>query len=232
MAATTIIPVVYTQHPSEKTRLGSPSNPSTSRYTVEDHGHGNRTYSYEFDLFDYEPEQIVVLLDELGTLRIRASRPPCYEFRREYNLGGPDLETTLTRNTIDPHGRLRVDIGVRPRQNQQAPATSNILRFDMSGYQPENIQVRVNRNSVLKIAAQHHENKFDNNVNREYFRQYQLPKNVDSKQVQAKMDENSILTIILPENVRLNKGNRNEYLLPVYQRSYPPCGSCCCCNLM
>ena len=232
MAASTIIPVVYTQHPSEKARFSSSLFPNTSRYTVHDHGQGYRTYSYEFDLFDYQPEQILVLLDEFGTLRIRASRPPCYEFRREYNLGGNDIETSLVRNTIDPFGRLRVDIDVRPRQTNLSNSMNNILRFDLHGYRPEDVTVRINRNGLLKIHGQHHENTFDNHVNREYYRQYQLPKNVNPDQVQARMDENQILTIELPSNVNLKQGDQREYWLPVYDRPFGPTGAGCCCTLM
>jgi HSP20 family molecular chaperone IbpA len=237
MASSTIIPVVYTQKPPEKYHLGS-STSSSNRYSVQDHGQGYRTYSYEFDLYDYEPQEITVLLDDNGTLRIRAHRSPCREFRREYNLGGPNVETTLVRNTIDTHGRLRVDIDVRPRRYDLQPInTNNILTFDLQGYNPENVNVRINRNGLLKISGQHLDNTFGNHINREYFRQYQLPSNIDPDQVRARMDENQILTIELPQSSSKNYTKR-EYWVPVYERSYPPfygagpSGGYCCCNLM
>jgi HSP20 family molecular chaperone IbpA len=239
MATSTIIPVVYTQQSSEKNRLGSPNTSSSNRYSVQDHGHGYRTYSYEFDLYDYEPEQITVFLDDYGTLRIRASRSPCREFRREYNLGGPNVETTLVRNTIDTHGRLRVDIDVRPRRyDLQTINPNNILTFDLQGYRPENVTVRINRNGLLKISGHHIDKTFENNINREYFREYQLPSNIDPDQVRARMDDNQILVIQLPPPSSTKNYTKREYWAPVYDRNYPPFygagpyGGYCCCNLM
>lgn len=237
MASSTIIPVVYTQHPTEKCRLRSPPS-SSHHYSIQDHGQGYRTYSYEFDLPDYEPEEITVLLDDNGTLRIRAHRPPCREFKREYNLGGPNVETTLVRNTIDSRGRLRVDIDVRPRRYDLHANTNDTFTFDLQGYRPENITVRINRHGLLKINAQHFDNTSGNHINREYYRQYQLPSNIDPDQVRARMDANQILTIELPPPSPSRNYTKREYWMPVYERSYPPAcgtgpyGGYCCCNLM
>jgi HSP20 family molecular chaperone IbpA len=236
MVSSTIIPVVYTQYPSEKNRGGS-LIPSTNRYSVQDHGQGYRTYSYEFDLYDYEPEQITVLIDDYGTLRIRASRPPCHEFKREYNLGGSNVETTLVRNTIDNHGRLRVDIDVRPRRYNSQLINNNVLTFDLQGYRPENVTVRINRHGLLKINGRHNDNTLNNNINREYYREYQLQSNINPDLVRARMDENQILTIDLPQPSSRNY-TKQEYWVPVYERNYPPFygagpgGAYCCCNLM
>lgn len=236
MASSTIIPVVYNQESSEKNRLGS-SNPTSNRYSVQDHGQGYRTYSYEFDLYDYEAEEITVFLDDSGTLRVRAFRPPCREFKREYNLGGSSVDTTLIRNTLDNRGRLRVDVDVRPRrydfQSNNNNNNNNILTFDLQGYRPENVTVRINRNGLLKVSGQHIDNTFGNHINREYFRQYQLPSNIDPDRVRARMDGNQILTIELPP-----PSSSRHYWEPVYGRSYPPFygtapyGGYCCCNLM
>lgn len=239
MASSTIIPIVYTQSSLDKNRLGVPIS-SSNRYSVFDHGQGYRTYSYEFDLFDYEPEQITVVIDDNGTLRIRANRPPCREFRREYNLGGPNVETTLVRNTIDSYGRLCVDVDVRPRRyDLQLSNNTNTLTFDLQGYRPENINVRINQNGLLKVTGQHIDNSYGHNINREYFRQYQLPSNIDPNKVRAHMDDNQILTIELPQRIPLRDSGKREYWVPVYERNYPPYyggagpyGSCCCCNLM
>ncbi|CAF0814642.1 unnamed protein product [Rotaria sordida] len=239
MASSTVIPIVYTNNSLEKNRLGSPVS-SSNRYSVHDHGQGHRTYSYEFDLFDYEPEEITVLLDDNGTLRIRAYRPPCREFRREYNLGGPTVETTLVRNTIDTHGRLCVDIDVRPRRYdlQTINPTNNIVTFDLQGYRPENVTVRINRNGLLKISGQHIDDTYGNHINREYFRQYQLPSNIDPDKVRARMDQNQILTIELPQPLSTVNSGRREYWVPAYERNYPPYygtgpyGGYCCCNII
>ena len=234
MASSTIIPVVYTQHPSEKTASGS-----SNRYSVQDHGQGYRTYSYEFDLGDYEPEEITVLIDDYGTLRIRAHRPPCREFKREYNLGGANADITLARNTIDARGHLRVDVDVRPRRYdlQTIQNTNSILTFDLQGYRPEDVTVRINRNGLLKINGRHIDNTVGNNINREYFREYQLPSNMNPDLVRARMNQDQILTIELPQPSSRNYTQR-KYWEPIYERNNPPFygagpgGAYCCCNIM
>ena len=240
MATSTIIPVVYSQSSSERNRLNPANISPSTRYSIQDHGQGYRTYSYEFDLVDYQPEQIVVVLDDYGTLRIRAARSPFHEFKREYNLGGSSVETTLVRNTIDNQGRLRVDIDVRPRRVDFSTNTnnSNVLRFDLQGYRPEHVTVRINRDGLLKIHGQHLDQSFDNHVNREYYRQYQLPTNINPDLVRARMDENQILTIELPAGSPNQRYTKGDYWMPVYDRSYPPFygtapyGGYCCCNLL
>ena len=220
MTSATLIPVCNDKklHPSSSRLL-------SNRYSIFDHGQGTRTYSYEFDLAHYEPEQITVLLDDSGRLRIRASRSPCQEFKREYHLGGPTVETRLVRNTLDPQGRLRVDIDVQPRREDSPPTTSQILTFDLQGYQPKHVNIRVNEHGMLKITAQHHDNRFEHHIDREYYRQYQLAKDIHPDQVRAKMDENQILTIVLPKSLIDGKDTWGPY----NETPYP---NTCFCNLM
>jgi HSP20 family molecular chaperone IbpA len=203
---------------------------SSNRYSINDHGQGHRTYSYEFDLIDYDPEQITVLLDSYGKLRIRAYRPPCHEFKREYDLG-TSVETRLIRNTIDTYGHLRVDIDVRPRCFDISPINTNILTFDLQGYPPKSVNVRINETGLLKITAQHNDDRFEHRINREYYRQYQLPKHMNSDQVRARMDENQILIIELPQSLSRDK----ESWSPYYEKK-PSSSSgtkpSCCCNVM
>jgi len=202
---------------------------SSNRYSIHDYGQGYRTYSYEFDLIDFEPEQITVLLDKHGRLRIRAHRPLCHEFRREYNLGGPDVETRLVRNTIDTHGRLRIDVDVYPRQYNTSSINNNILTFDLQGYPPKNVNVRINENGLLKINAQHTDENFGHHISKEYYRQYQLPKNINPDQIRAKIDENQILTIELPQSLPQKK----QSWLPYHEKNYRrPYTNSYCCNVM
>lgn len=212
---------------------------SSNRYSIHDHGQGYRTYIYEFDLIDYEPEQITVLLDKSNRLRIRAYRPICHEFYREYNLGGSDVEARLVRNTIDMHGHLRVDVNVYPRQynttsNDNTNNNDNILTFDLQGYRPKNINVRINENGLLKVHAQHIDDQIGHQITREYYRQYQLPKNTNPNQIRAKIDENQLLTIKLPQSLPKIK----QSWLPYSEKTYPidykkkPCEKSRCCTVM
>ncbi|UJR25615.1 hypothetical protein I4U23_006967 [Adineta vaga] len=203
--------------------------PSTNRYSIHDYGQGYRIYSYEFDLIGYEPEQITVLLDTNGRLRIRASRFLCQEFRREYNLGGPNLESKLIRNTIDSYGRLCVDVEVRPRQNNFSSYDNNILTFDLHGYRPKNITVRIDEHGLLKVTAQHTDDTIGHRVNKEYYRQHQLPKHINRDEIRARLDENQILTIELPQPLQRRTSSwqpfSNKDTYPGYKNSQ-------CCHIM
>ena len=213
---------------------------SSNRYSIHDYGQGYRTYSYEFDLFEYEPEQITVLLDNHGRLRIRARRPFCHEFRREYNLGGPGVQCRLVRNTIDTRGRLRVDVDVQPRSSDHSSFVQNnhqqqnhVLTFDLHGYRPKNINVRIDGKGLLKVSAQHTDESVGHQINREYYRQYQLPKHVNPDQIRARIDEHQILTIELPEPPISRKKFSSwepydEENSPSNYRGRPANTPCCC----
>ncbi|CAF0837555.1 unnamed protein product [Adineta steineri] len=220
MTSSSVIPII-----NDKNRLSKALN----RYSIHDYGQGHRIYSYEFDLIDYEPEQITVLLDDNGRLRIRACRSPCQEFRREYNLGGPNIETKLVRNTIDTYGHLRVDVEAYPRQYNASTLDNTILTFDLQGYRPKNITVRINEHGLLKVTAQHTDDTIGHRINKEYYRQYQLPKNINRDQIRAKLDENQILTIELPESLH----KRNHTWQPYHEKNIlPGSGNSRCCNIM
>lgn len=202
--------------------------PATNRYSIHDFGQGHRVYTYEFDLIGFEPEQITVLLDDNGRLRIRACRSFCQEFRREYNLGGPGVETRLVRNTLDMYGRLRVDVDVQPRQ-KNAAAGANTLTFDLHGYRPKNVTVRITDDGLLKVTAQHSDDVIGHHVKKEYYRQYQLPKHVSRDQIRARLDENQILTIELPQSLPRRDFSWQPY---TNKESDPGYGKTHCCQIM
>lgn len=209
---------------------------SSNRYSIHDYGQGYRTYSYEFDLFEYEPEQITVLVDNHGRLRIRARRPFCHEFRRDYDLGGPGLQTRLVRNTIDTRGRLRVDVDVQPRPYDPSiiEQNNNILTFDLHGYRPKNISVRIDEKGLLKVSAQHTDESLGHQINREYYRQYQLPKHINPDQIRARIDDHQVLTIELPDALPRKKfsswqPNAEDKSSTNYRRR--PGNTPCCCMM-
>lgn len=206
---------------------------SSNRYSIHDYGQGYRTYSYEFDLFEYEPEQITVLVDNHGRLRIRARRPFCHEFRRDYELGGPGIQTRLVRNTIDTRGRLRVDVDVQPRLfDPSIIQNNNILTFDLHGYRPKNINVRIDEKGLLKVNAQHTDESSGHQINREYYRQYQLPKHINPDQIRARIDDHQILTIELPDALSRKKFSLwepyDEENSSANYRKRPVNTPCCC----
>lgn len=219
---------------------------SSTCYSLHDHGRGYRTYSYEFNLFGYEPEQITVLLDKYGKLSIRAYRSPCKRFRRDWYVGGPNLEARLVRNTIDMNGRLRIGVDVRPRQYDVSSITNNYntinnnsntnttLTFDLQGYPSKNVTVRVNESGLLKIHAQHTDDKTEHITKKEYYRQYQLPKHINANQIRARLDENQILTIQLTESLARQNPSWQPYNETNYSLAHGkgPYGDSCCCNVM
>jgi len=71
------------------------------------------------------------------------------------------------------------------------------LTFDLSGYKPDDVSVKVNDN-VLKVQAVHIDNTRGNQINREYQREYVLPEWVDVDNLRAKMSEDSTLTVEVP----------------------------------
>ena len=235
MASSVLIPFN-----NNKNRILQLPKSSSDRYSIHDYGHGYRTYSYEFYLADYEPEQITVLLDDCGGLRIRAYRSPCQQFRREYDLGGPSVETKLVRNTIDMYGRLRIDVDVRPRRkntsliNTNNNHTDNVLTFDLQGYRPKNVTVRIDENGLLKVNAQHITDTSGHLVSREYYRQYQLPKSINPNQIRAKLNENHILTIELPQSSLKRKISWEPYDDKNDSQAYGKgsYGDSCYCNIM
>ncbi|CAF0723337.1 unnamed protein product [Didymodactylos carnosus] len=214
MSSTTIIPVIYSKktHPHRQQQ-------SNDTYSVVDHGNGKKTINYRFNLQDYRPEDISVELDD-STLRIKAIRPhgDSYhsEFVREFNLGTA-VDTRLVRNVYDSDGYLNLEIVVSPRYIQQdyysggqTPiqyyqqqdgnlSSPSVLTFDLKGYRPENVLVRVNQQGLLKISATHVDNTYGNRINREYFRPYQLPSSMNYDLIRAKMNnDDRILRIELP----------------------------------
>lgn len=225
MTSSALVPLI-----DEQNEFFLSSKMSSNRYSIHDYGQGYRTYSYEFDLPDFEPEQITVLLDQQNRLRIRAYRPLCHEFRREYDLGGRDVQTRLVRNTIDARGRLRVDVDVQPRSYNTAliaataaPVSNNMLTFDLQGYRPKNVNIRVDKNGLLKINAQQTDDSIGHRINREYYRQYQLPKYINQDQIRARIDDNQILTVELPEPLPSKKQSWQPY-----HDKEPNKNSCCC----
>jgi HSP20 family molecular chaperone IbpA len=137
------------------------------------------------------------------------------------------VETRLVRNTLDPQGRLRVDIDVQPRREDFVPTNTQILTFDLQGYQPKHVNIRVNEHGMLKITARHHDTSFEHHIDREYYRQHQLLKHVRPDQIRAKMDENQILTIELPQSLAKDKHGWVPYHEPTH-----PYAKTCFCTLM
>lgn len=72
------------------------------------------------------------------------------------------------------------------------------LTFDLTGYKPEDLSIKVIDNNTLKVHAVHIDNSRGNQIHREYTRQYILPEGLQPEFLRARMSENGTLTVEVP----------------------------------
>ncbi|CAF3322663.1 unnamed protein product [Rotaria socialis] len=197
---------------------------STKNYSTNDRNDGAKNVTYTFDLNQFAPEDISIqvndtMLKVAAVKQERDGRGSTHrEFRREIGLPDGADPKNLT-NTLSNDGILTINIPVRDYrppltptyQTQQFNLPTNIntkdscavadqqlkLTFDLNGYKPDDVTVKVNDN-VLKVQASHVENSGSNQINREYMREYVLPDWIDVDNLRAKMSEDSTLTVEAP----------------------------------
>lgn len=68
------------------------------------------------------------------------------------------------------------------------------VRFDVSEFRPEEIQVKVQDNKLF-VSAKHEEKSTKASVSREYSRQVDIPNNVDQEKMQCVLSRDGILTV-------------------------------------
>ncbi|CAF2522454.1 unnamed protein product [Rotaria sp. Silwood2] len=197
---------------------------SRPEFSNSDRNDGSKLVTYKFNLSEFVPEDIAIQVNDT-MLKVSALRQERdgrgtshREFKRE--IGLPDgAEAKKLTNTLSADGILTIQIPVRDirppltptYQSQQFSLPTNIgandsyivgdqqlkLTFDLSGYKPDDVSVKVNDN-VLKVQAVHIDNTRGNQINREYMREYVLPDWVDVNNLRAKMSEDSTLTVEVP----------------------------------
>jgi HSP20 family molecular chaperone IbpA len=72
------------------------------------------------------------------------------------------------------------------------------LTFDLAGYKPEDVNIKVIDNNTLKVHAVHIDNTRGNQIHREYTRQYILPEWVQPELLRSRMSDNGTLTVEVP----------------------------------
>jgi HSP20 family molecular chaperone IbpA len=92
------------------------------------------------------------------------------------------------------------------------------LTFDLTGYKPEDLSVKVIDNNTLKVHAVHIDNSRGNQIHREYTRQYILPDWVQPELLRARMSDDGTLTVEIPmpqaqpskfeRNINIQNSNR------------------------
>ncbi|CAF1598418.1 unnamed protein product [Adineta ricciae] len=193
-------------------------------YVSTDRSSDRKNITHTFDLQQFAPEDIAIQVNDtvLKVTAIKEERDgnssSHREFRREIGLPDGADPKNLT-NTLSADGILTIQIPVRdyrppltPTYQTQTFNTSNTitsnnaydgrdqqlkLTFDLSGYRPDDVTVKVNDN-VLKVQASHVDNTPGNQISREYKREYVLPDWVDADHLRAKMSEDATLTVEVP----------------------------------
>ncbi|KAL3266063.1 hypothetical protein HHI36_010250 [Cryptolaemus montrouzieri] len=90
-----------------------------------------------------------------------------------------------------PHGFTTPLIQENGNQKQLS------LRFDVSQYRPEEIEVRTENNHLL-VHARHEENDGNRRVCREYNQQFLLPHGVSPEYVRSNLSADGVLTVEAP----------------------------------
>lgn len=92
------------------------------------------------------------------------------------------------------------------------------VRFDVSEFKPDEIQVKVQDNKVI-VYAKHEERTTAQSVSREYSRQVDVPPNVDQEKLQCVLSRDGILTVDGP--VFSNQLVATHQVLPIQQAVQP-----------
>ena len=92
------------------------------------------------------------------------------------------------------------------------------VRFDVSEFKPDEIQVKVQDNKVM-VYAKHEERHASQSVSREYSRQVDIPPNVDQEQLQCILSRDGILTVDGP--VIGSQLVPRQQLLPIQHANQP-----------
>ncbi|XP_011664569.1 uncharacterized protein LOC115924178 [Strongylocentrotus purpuratus] len=91
------------------------------------------------------------------------------------------------------------------------------VTLDVSSYRPEDIEVKIKDNK-LTVRAEHREGTPEGGfVQREYYRQYTLPDDVDLRLVKSYLSEKGILTLEAP---KLQLAQANERTIPIQVRPH------------
>ena len=93
------------------------------------------------------------------------------------------------------------------------------LRFDVSNFKPEEIEVKA-KDHVLYVHAKHEENTPDKKVFREFSKQYTLPKTVDPEKLKSIVTNDGVLHIEGPAPEAIEP--KKERLIPIEMAEHKP----------
>ncbi|GFS17958.1 major egg antigen [Elysia marginata] len=94
-----------------------------------------------------------------------------------------------------PLTSLNLDGGLQTMYETDADGVQRYrVRFDVSEFQPEEIQVKVQENKLI-VNAKHEEKSAQTSVSREYSRQVDIPSTVDQDRMQCVLSKDGVLTV-------------------------------------
>ncbi|CAG5128517.1 unnamed protein product [Candidula unifasciata] len=104
--------------------------------------------------------------------------------------------------TLKPTGKspqsltsMNLDTGIRSMFETDTDGVQRFrVRFDVSEFQPEEIQVKVQENKLI-VNARHEEKSAQTSVSREYSRQVDIPSSVDQEKMQCVLSKDGILSV-------------------------------------
>lgn len=114
---------------------------------------------------------------------------------------------------LDKIGALRTVYETQPDGHQRFK-----VRFDVSEFKPDEIQVKVQDNRVM-VYAKHEERSASQSVSKEYSRQVDIPPNVEQEKLQCVLSRDGILTVDGP--VITNQLMVPHQVLPIQQPVQP-----------
>jgi HSP20 family molecular chaperone IbpA len=184
---------------------GNQSNTQHQRNRSQD---GNKLLIAQLDVSHYKPEEVSCKVENGKVLvsgKHYAENEYGYEaseFHRSYNLPeGTDPMSVKSR--ISQDGVLQIEaLKQQPKPLALDPAlgvdetddTKLSLKFNLAGYKPEEVNVRVKGNELM-VAAEHKMEEEGHFTHRQFKRRISLPSEVDVNTLVSKFGKDGVLSI-------------------------------------
>lgn len=168
------------------------------------------------DSMDFQDRQMKVW-EDMEVKMVKRKKEWNVDFdkmRDEFFTLKPDIaERRASTIGLDKIGALRTVYETEADGQQRFK-----VRFDVSEFKPDEIQVKVQDNKVI-VYAKHEERNNAQSVSREYSRQVDIPPNVDQERLQCVLSRDGILTVDGP--VISNQLVATHQVLPIQQSVQP-----------
>lgn len=168
---------------------------------------GNKLLIAQLDVSHYKPEEVSCKVENGKVLvsgKHYAENEYGYEaseFHRSYSLPeGTDPISVKSR--ISQDGVLQIEATKQPKSLMVDPAlgvdetddTKLSLKFNLAGYKPEEVNVRVKGNELM-VAAEHKVEEEGHFTHRQFKRRISLPDEVDVNTLVSKFGKDGVLSI-------------------------------------